>query len=99
MRAWYVGEPSAEEYGRAIAMANRNASDEYFKVVHNNVGFLGYYITTPFNKYILVESRVWGEHDYTLHEYTNRAFSYGMAITDKKFHNLEEAKEYIREAE
>ena len=95
--SWYVGEPSAEEYGRAIDEANKRASDDYFKVGHNNCGFLGYYITTPIDKYILVQGGGWTERYYTLHEYTPRAFSFGRQITDKKFHSLDEAKEYIRE--
>lgn len=95
--SWYVGEPSSTEYGEAIAMANKRVSDDYFRVSRNNCGFLGYYIRTPFNKYTLVESSGWSDRHYTLHEYSPRAFSYGRAVTEKKFHDLEEAKAYIRE--
>lgn len=92
-------EPSAYDYGRFIDDFNRSLSDDYFTVVHNNCGFLGYYITTPKDRYILVKSSVWSVEEYTLHEYVNRAFDYGKSITDETFGSLEEAKAYIKEIE
>lgn len=89
------GEPSVWEYARLVDEANDRISTEGFKCLHNNAGWLGYYITTPKgNKYQLVKRSLFGDDGYCLCEYSERAFSYGKSL-GLEFKDLEECKKYL----
>lgn len=89
------GEPSLYEYAKMIDEANRKISTDGFKCVHNNTGWLGYYITTPNgNKFQLVKRNVFGNTGYYLCECTEKAFSTGKPL-GLDFKDLEECKEYL----
>lgn len=89
------GEPSIYEYGKMMNEANKSISTNGFKCVHNNTGWLGYYITTPKgNEYQLVKRRGFGENGYYLCEYTSTPFSFGKSL-DLDFEDLEECKQYL----
>ena len=93
------GEPSASEYGRMMSEANKNISTDGFTCVHNNAGWLGYYITTPSDKkYQLVKNSTFGDTGYHLCEYTPAPFRTGKPL-DLQFKNLEECKQYLLENE
>ena len=89
------GEPSLYEYAEMIDKANKAISTNGFKCVHNNTGWLGYYITTPNgNKYQLVKRRIFGDNGYYLCEYTSKPFSTGKPL-GLYFKDLEECKQYL----
>lgn len=89
------GEPSLWEYARMIDEANKAISTNGFKCSHNNTGWLGYYITTPYgNNYQLVKKSTFGNDGYFLCEYTPKAFTYGKSL-GLSFKDLEECKEYL----
>lgn len=93
------GEPSVYEYGKMINEANKSISTDGFKCIHNNVGWLGYYITTPKGKkYQLVKQRSFTNEMYYLCEYTPISFQTGKPL-DLEFKSLEECKEYLKEME
>ena len=93
------GEPSAYEYGKMISEANAKISTNGFECLHNNVGWLGYYITTPKgNKYQLVKRSTLSDNGYSLCEYTSRAFMVGCPL-GLYFKDLNECKQYLIENE
>ncbi len=89
------GEPSALEYGRMINEANKSISTNGFICLHNNAGWLGYYIKTPKGKkYQLVQiNRSRSKDGYYLCEYGS-SFSPGKPLC-LEFKDLDECKRYL----
>lgn len=87
------GEIDGYEYAKAIEDANKSISTKGFECLHNNIGWLGYYITTPKgNKYKLIKKGMF-QDGYFLCEYSS-----GKSL-DLNFEDLEECKQYLMQNE
>ena len=88
------GEPSAYEYGKMIEEANKKISTHGFNCCHNNLGWCGYFITTPKgNKYTLVQRPF--KEGYSLCEYNRNDFLGRGRSLGIQFKDLDECKEYL----
>lgn len=93
------GEPSAYEYAQMIGDANKRISTNGFSCSHNNLGWLGYFITTPKgNKYQLVKKTSFGDTGYYLCEHNPRSYEIGLPL-GLDFCDLEECKKYLAQNE
>ena len=91
-----VGEPSASEYGKAISEYNKKVSTDYCKCTHNNVGWVGCFVTTPNNKYCIVTHNSLGEDVYyTVNKYNGGTWDYPSPLIKEKFRAQEEALNFI----
>ena len=93
------GEPSFYEYAEMMAEANAKISTNGFKCLHNNTGWLGYYITTPKGKgYQLVRNNPFSNEGYHLCEHTPELGKTGRSL-GLEFKDLEECKQYLLDNE
>ena len=88
------GEPNVYEYAKALEEADKNASTEYCRVSHTNLGWVGLFVYTPHNTYSLVREGYWRDTYYTIHD-TGRPGSYGKQLVGIKFSTKEEALAYM----
>lgn len=95
--SWYTGEPGdSYSYGKAMSEASKNASTDYCKVVLNNVGWKGYYVTTPYSKYCLWDiSSSFEPARYSIRKmWKGRP---GSRIVEEEFNTPEEAFQYMED--
>ena len=93
------GEPSASEYGKMLSEANKTISTMGFKCTHNNLGWCGYFITTPngFNYQLIKRSGFGPNKSYYLAESTPTGYDRGMPVGTRDFKDLEDCKQYLLE--
>lgn len=94
------GEPSAYEYAEMLNEANKRVSTDGFNCSHNNLGWNGYYITTPKGKKFELVQKDWlySNKGYTLC-YPSQYFGMSGMPTGYEFKTLEECKAYLLEFE
>jgi hypothetical protein len=94
------GEPSVYEYAQMLNEADKRISTDGFKCSHNNLGWVGYYITTPKGKKFELVQKDWlySDKGYTLC-YPTKYFGMCGMPTGQEFKTLEECKTYLLELE
>lgn len=94
---WYTGEPSSHEYGEFVSDANKQHSTSYCKVSHNNLGWIGVRVTTPYNKYCVVcHNFYYPDTYYTINRYAGFG-DYPQSLISDKFSSLEDALQYLED--
>ena len=84
------------EYAEAIQNVEDNVSTDYCKCIHNNIGWCGFYIHTPNNKYCIVShGDIFSGEYYTINKYTDGFGSYPAQLIKDKFNSLEAALIYL----
>ena len=95
----YTGEPSAYEYAEAIARVDQMDSTDGISVHHNNLGWVGVYLTTPKgNKYIAYRPDIWGDAYKLCNRNMDCGIGWGQigsAVSKELFENLDAVKKYV----
>ena len=83
------------EYADAIKSVNEKMSTDYCTCVHNNMGWLGFYVTTPNDKYCVVKNNN-AKECYTINKYVG-GLKYPPELLSIIFDTPQEAIKYIEE--
>ena len=99
----FVGEPlTAQEYAEALDKVDKKDSTDGFVIHHNNLGWVGVYITTPKgSKYIAYRPDIFGDA-YRLCHRRDGGIGWsqvGSDVVKVLFEDLDAVKKYLKEEE